>query len=88
MMTTPNSPRSQIPLTDVGPATPPPSWCLPGTEPRWERLTEKHGGGTACFWSRDMSDGVWIECEDRVINGRVMRSEPRIMHWEPPAATG
>lgn len=24
-------------LADVGPATPPPPWCEPGTEPIWEQ---------------------------------------------------
>ena len=33
------------PLTDVGPATPPPSWCLPDAEPSWDHhLTEQFGG--------------------------------------------
>ena len=26
-------------LIDVGPATPPPSWCLSGAEPSWDQLT-------------------------------------------------
>lgn len=69
------------PLTDVGAATPPPNWCLPDVEPRWERLTE---GGAVCMWSRDVADGVWIEAEDRIVNGRVMRSAPRIVYSEPP----
>ena len=42
-------------LTDIGPATPPPNWCLPGTEPTWERLTEKFGGGTVCTWTKTSS---------------------------------
>ncbi|GJN97834.1 hypothetical protein MML61_22530 [Mycobacterium marinum] len=33
------------PTTDMGPATPAPEWCLPGTEPEWEQLTEQYGGG-------------------------------------------
>lgn len=35
-------------LADVGPATPPPPWCEPGTEPIWEQLTERYGGVTIC----------------------------------------
>jgi len=72
------------PLTDVGPAIPPPSWCLPGVEPQWDRLTEPFGGDMVCTWSRDVSGGVWIEAYDRIIDGRVMRSAPRILYWEPP----
>jgi hypothetical protein len=72
-------------LTDVGPATPPPAWCLPDAEPRWERLTEEFGGGTVCSWTRTVSDDVWVAAEDRVIDGRVMRTQPRIVYWEPPA---
>jgi hypothetical protein len=44
------------PTTDVGPATPPAAWCLPGTEPRWERLTAGYGGGSVCTWSRSFPD--------------------------------
>jgi hypothetical protein len=62
-------------LIDVGPATAPPDWCLPGTEGLWETLTE--GRGTVCLWSRDFAAGVWIEAEDRIIGGRVMRSPRR-----------
>jgi hypothetical protein len=72
------------PLTDVGPATPPPNWCLPDAKPEWQRLTERFGGGTVCAWSRDVTDGVWIECEDHVVGDRVMRTPPRILYWEPP----
>jgi hypothetical protein len=72
-------------LTDVGPATPAPNWCLPDAEPEWNQLTERCGGGMVCSWTRNVSDDVWIECEDRIVDGRVMRSAPRIMYWEPPA---
>lgn len=68
------------PVTDVGPATPAPNWCLPGTEPDWQRLT---GGGAVCAWERKVSDDVWVECEDRVVDGRVMRTAPRIQYFEP-----
>ncbi len=72
-------------LTDVGPATPPPSWCLPDAVPEWQRLTERFGGGVVCCWVRDVSGGVWITADDRVIDGRVKRSAPRIMYFEPSA---
>jgi hypothetical protein len=71
------------PLTDVGPATPPPSWCMPDTEPEWSRLTD---GGDVCTWTRDVSDDVWVSCDDWLIDGRVVRSAPTIRYWEPPAA--
>lgn len=38
--------------TDIGPATPPPAWCEPGTEPSWDNLTDEFGGGMVCQWSR------------------------------------
>ncbi|WP_375489610.1 hypothetical protein [uncultured Mycobacterium sp.] len=72
------------PLTDVGPATPPPPWCLPDAEPRWEELTDQCGGGTVCTWTRPVSDDVWIAAEDRAVDGRVMRTAPAIFYWEPP----
>lgn len=69
-------------LTDVGRATPAPNWCLPDAQPQWERLTV---GGAVCMWSRDIgAAGVWIEAEDRIVDGRVMRSAPRIMYFEAP----
>ncbi|MGH7734436.1 MAG: hypothetical protein ACREOE_12225 [Gemmatimonadales bacterium] len=71
--------------TDVGAATSPPSWCLPDAEPQWDRLSEQHGGGDVVTWSRDISDDVWIEAEDRIIDGRVMRGQSRISYSEAPA---
>jgi hypothetical protein len=69
-------------LHDVGPATPPPAWCAPDTEPSWDTLTDEYGGGTLCTWTRNFPDAddadVWIVAEDRVVGGRVMRSAPRI----------
>ncbi|MGO9226586.1 MAG: hypothetical protein ACLP5J_08980 [Mycobacterium sp.] len=74
--------------TDVGPATPPPAWCQPGTEGQWDRLVEDYGGGITCRWARyfppdEMTADVWIECEDRIEDGRVLRSPPRIGYTEP-----
>lgn len=71
-------------LTDVGPAIAPPSWCLPDAEPRWNLVPERFGGCPVCIWSRDVPGGVRIVCEDHVIDGRVMRTEPRILHRELP----
>lgn len=70
-------------LVDVGPATPPPSWCLPDAVPTWQRLTERFGGIVVCSWERKVSDDVWIECDDRVVGGRVMRAAPRIHYFDP-----
>lgn len=28
---------------------------------------------------------MWIAAEDRIVDGRVMRSAPRIKYFEPPA---
>ncbi len=70
-------------LTDVGPATPPPAWCLPEATPRWEQLTDQYGGGSICSWSRDFGN-VWIACEDTIVNGRVLRTPPRIQYFETP----
>jgi hypothetical protein len=83
MTTTPTNP--QPPLTDIGLATPPPAWCLPGTEPEWYQLTEQAGGYAVCSWQRNVTDDVWIAAEDRIIDGRVMRTAPMILYWEPPA---
>ena len=68
-------------LTDVGPATPPPAWCLPDAAPRWEQLTD--GGGNIGMWSRDFGD-VWVACEDTVVDGRVLRTPARIHYFETP----
>ena len=72
-------------LTDVGPATPPPAWCLPDAAPRWEQLTEEdeYGCSTICTWCRDFGD-VWVACDDHIVDGRVLRSPPRIQYFEPP----
>ena len=70
-------------LTDVGPATPPPAWCLPDAAPRLEQLTEEFGGGNVCTWCRDFGD-VWVSCEDRIVGGRILRTPPRILYFEPP----
>lgn len=77
-------------LADVGPATPPPPWCEPGTEPIWEQLTERYGGVTICPWTRYFPAGdpvaadVWIAADDRVVDGRVLRTQPAIHYTEPP----
>ncbi|BBX56953.1 hypothetical protein MSHO_22980 [Mycobacterium shottsii] len=80
------------PTTDMGPATPAPEWCLPGTEPEWEQLTEQYGGGQECGWYRyfpNNDDGigadVWIRAYDRITDGRVLRTPPEICYVEPPA---
>ncbi|MDC8984354.1 hypothetical protein PR370_18595 [Mycobacterium marinum] len=76
------------PTTDVGPAIPPPAWCAPGTDPDWERLSEQYGGALACFWARYFpnDDGdVWIKAEDRIIDGRIRRTDPAIHYTEPPS---
>jgi hypothetical protein len=73
---------------DVGPAPTTPHWCEPGTQPSWEQLTAEYGGGTVALWARyfgpdEMTADVWIECEDRTVDGRVLRSGPRIGYTEP-----
>ncbi len=74
---------------DVGPAPPtPPAWCEPGTQPTWEQLTAEYGGGTVALWTRyfgpdELTADVWIECEDTVEGGRVLRTGPRIGYTEP-----
>jgi hypothetical protein len=75
--------------SDVGPATPAPRWCLPDAEPSLEKVNTQYGGGVISYWSRsfaaeDCATDVWIHAEDQVIDGRVMRTAPRIMYWEPP----
>ena len=70
---------------DAGPAPEPPAWCVPGTTGRWEQLTD---GGGACLWARyfgpdEMSADVWIECQDSVAFGRLLRTRPRIGYTEP-----
>ncbi|WP_373234884.1 hypothetical protein [Mycobacterium marinum] len=76
------------PTTDVGPAILPPSWCAPGTDPDWERLSEQYGGALACFWVRNFPDDngdVWVKAEDRVIDGRIRRTIPAIHYTESPS---
>lgn len=70
-------------LTDAGPATPPPNWCLPDAEPSWDKLTYEYGGGLVATWTRNVGDDVWIQAEDRIEGGRLLRSAPRIVYWEP-----
>ena len=62
-------------LTDIGPAIPPPSWCLPGTQPN----TESTGDGHLWSWTREF-ENTWIACDDQIIDGRVMRTDPQIGH--------
>jgi hypothetical protein len=66
--------------TDIGPAAAPPNWCLPDVEPQWDKLV---AGGMVCTWVRtfpanDRSADVWIQAEDQIVDGRVMRCAPRI----------
>lgn len=76
---------SRAALVDVGPATPPPSWCAPDTEPDWMDRTASAGGGQVCVWNHAVGNGdVWIGCDDQVIGGRVLRSEPRIFGTDEP----
>lgn len=65
---------------DVGPAAPPPAWCEPGAVGEWAELAleHEHGGGQVCLWNRDVGPNVWIECEDTVSAGRVIRTPPAI----------
>lgn len=76
--------------TDIGPATPPPAWCLPDAVPDWVNFTPEFGGGQGATWDRSLGSGVslasWVSigCTDRVIDGRVMRSAPRIFGTEEP----
>jgi hypothetical protein len=71
-------------LSDVGPATPPPAWCEPGAAGEWQQLVE---GDMVCTWGRDLGD-VWISCDDRIENGRVLRSAPAIHYSEEPGLGG
>jgi hypothetical protein len=100
--TVPDSPDNPIspagarwlnrPTTDVGPAAPPPAWCLPDTEPSWDVLTKEYGGGMVCSWSRTfpadlVSADVWIQSDDQIIDGRVVRTAPQIMMYEGDGIT-
>lgn len=71
-------------LVDVGPATPPPAWCLPSAEPDVWTRSDEDGGTRACAWVRNLGGDVWISCEDVVLHGRVLRSSPRIFGTEEP----
>jgi hypothetical protein len=79
------------PASDIGPATPAPQWCPPDAEPSWDKLTEQYGGGMVCTWTRNFPDeraaDVWVAAEDRVVDGRVMRSAPRIAMFERESIT-
>ena len=71
--------------TDAGPAPTPPAWCEPGTTGRWEQLTD---GGDVCLWCRyfgpdEMTSDVWIEAQDTIAFGRLLRTRPRIGYTEP-----
>jgi hypothetical protein len=80
----------QLPTTDVGPATPPPAWCLPDSQPSWDVLT---AGGMVCSWTRnfpeaeDASALCWISAEDRIVDGRVLRTAPWIGTYEHDVIT-
>ncbi|OBK82140.1 hypothetical protein A5649_09805 [Mycolicibacter heraklionensis] len=72
-------------LTDVGAAPQPPAWCEPGAEPDWSLIPAEHGGGLVGIWERKLDGGdVWISCEDKLVDGRVLRSAPRIFGTEEP----
>lgn len=72
-------------LTDVGPAPArPPSWCLPDTVPEHWHTSSGNQIDPVTGWSRDFGPDVWIACEDRVVDGRVIRSAPRIFHADAP----
>jgi len=75
---------NQLALVDVGPATPPPSWCLPDAEPEWSRRTDEHGGGQFCTWDRMVDGELWVGCRDEIVESRVLRSQPRIFGTEEP----
>ena len=70
-------------LTDIGAAPTPPAWCEPGAQATWDQLTEQHGGHPIASWYRDFG-GVWIACEDRIQDGRILRSAPVIHYSEEP----
>ncbi len=64
------------PLTDIGPATPPPPWYPAGTAPSVDSINDE--GTLLWSWVREVGKHVWIACEDHAIDGRVMRSQPKI----------
>jgi len=69
--------------TDVGAAPQPPAWALPGAQPSWDSLAAD--GATIASWTRDFGD-VWIAADDRIANGRVLRSKPAIHYSEEPGS--
>jgi hypothetical protein len=71
-------------LTDLGPAPTPPAWCLPGTEPN----TDSTGEGHLWSWVRDFGPNVWIECEDRIVDGRITRTQPQLVISEVSSRFG
>jgi hypothetical protein len=81
---------AQLPMTDVGPATPPPAWCLPDAEPSWDLLAD--GGDPLCTWTRNFPEPeaaalCWITAEDRIVGGRVIRTAPWIGTYEHDVMT-
>ena len=52
----------------------------PNHQPEWQQLVE---GGTVCTWTRDIGD-VSVSCDDRIEDGRVLRSKPAIHYSEEP----
>lgn len=70
---------------DVGPATPPPNWCLTGAQPDVWTRSDEAGGMPVFAWVRNISGDVWIGCEDQIVDGRVLRSAPRIFGTEEPS---
>ncbi|REL96988.1 hypothetical protein DSI33_04330, partial [Mycobacterium tuberculosis] len=50
----------------------------------------RYGGVTICQWTRYFPAGdpvaadVWIAADDRVVDGRVLRTQPAIHYTEPP----
>jgi hypothetical protein len=69
-------------LTDVGAAPAPPSWCEPGARPDWQ----ERGGHMVAVWLRVFGPYVWVECEDRTVNRRVLRTLPAIHYAEETGA--
>jgi hypothetical protein len=47
-------------LSDIGPASPPPPWCLPGAVPSTDSVGAE--GELLSDWIRDVGDDVWIVC--------------------------
>jgi hypothetical protein len=68
------SPWTDRALTDMGPATQPPSWFTDNGQMEWGTKD----GTRVCFWGLDLSDDVWVSAEDRVVDGRLMRSATEV----------